>query len=173
MGTVWDQASPSDFERVEALLRAGVDPKSAAEQEGFTCSALRRADKGRWEEALAMSREARGFVVDKLVEDRVAELDEHGVPVRYREDASDSMIQFHARRHQPAYGAQQLELTGGVEVRSDIAASIDRFVEAVAAATVRASERGGAELDAGRVERRGEGVSGVALARLAGTSEPA
>lgn len=112
------QPSPSDWERWEERLLAGEEPSTAATAccaDGhLTCSAFKRDNPGRHAEALAMSREARGYVTDKLVEKDVCVRDKEGVPVRFKPKASDAMKQFYARRWQPAFAVAttQLEVSG-------------------------------------------------------------
>lgn len=108
------EPSPSDWERWEAVLARGVEPKLAAEIVGKTCTAFRKDDEVRQRALLAMSRAARGYVVDNIVEGDVCVRDADGVPIGFKEDVSDSMKQFYARRWQPAYATQaaQVEISG-------------------------------------------------------------
>lgn len=114
--SVWEQPSPSDWERWEARLLAGEEPSSAARAENQTCSSFKRDDPVRQREALEMSREARGYVADRIVEDDVVTHDaKTGVPVAFKHDASDSQKQFWAKRWQPAYANTTIEVAGQIE----------------------------------------------------------
>lgn len=65
----------------------------------------------------------------------------------------------------------RLEVTGGLDVRTDVADALDRFTSAVAAAAVRRAGRDGADGVAGVVDAGADGGAGVALGRVAGTAE--
>lgn len=136
----WSEPSPSDWDRWEQRLADGEEPATAAAAEHQTCSAFKRQDPVRHAEALAGSREARGFLADRIVDNDVIEHDEAGAPVAFRSDVSDSQKQFWARRWQPAYGNNTtVELSGPggrpieVEDRSATLADVLAVLHAVGA----------------------------------------
>lgn len=141
------EPSPSDWDRWEQRLLAGEEPSTAAAAEHQTCSAFRRQDPVRHAEALAGSREARGHVADRIVDNDVIQHDETGAPVAFRSDVSDAQKQFWARRWQPAYGNNTtVELSGpnGAPVQiEDRSASLDA-VAAVLVAVGALADHGGA-----------------------------
>lgn len=117
------EPSPSDWERWETRLARGEEPSAAARADDVrqTCTAFRKQDPDRHAAALAMSREARGYYVDRLVERDVVELDPDGEP-RYKDDASDAMKTLHAKRWNHEYagtGKLDVEIGGSLEVTVD------------------------------------------------------
>jgi len=164
--------SPADWADWERRVAAGEDFVQAARARNMATSGFRKQDYERHQAVLALSRELRGYVADRVVEDDVT-VRKDGVPIAFKPDASDSMKQFWARRWQPAYQAAQVQVSGELEVKSDVSDAIDRFTEAVAAAAVRSAAGGGAGEPGEHALQRGEGRARLAVAQLAGEAEPA
>lgn len=157
MGTIWQQPSPSDYDQWVALLIQGTEPSAAAKQLGFTCSAFRRTDPDKHAAALEISREARASFADERAELWANE-----------PDADYRMRELWLARWNKAYRkTAAVEVSGGLEL-PDVAAAIERFTQAVAAAALRRDDGDGAAGVAVRPVGGGPGPTRLAVARVAG-----
>lgn len=151
MGTIWQQPSPSDWDRYLAAISAGTPPFDAARAEGMTCSAFRRDAKRkgneelaeRYAQALVDRRDHReAYVEEKLVENversmqAVEVLDNKGHPTgvwRYEGSIANRSLELLGK--QVGMFSDKLELTGaeGGPIEVDIAGKAARLREKLAA----------------------------------------
>lgn len=153
MGTIWQQPSPSDYDRWVALLIQGDEPSQAAKAIGFTCSAFRRTDPDKHTAALEISREARASFADERAELWANE-----------PDADYRMRELWLARWNSGYRkSSAVEVTGELGVQVDITAALERLNTMVAAAAVRHAATRGADLDAGSDDGAGTGPARLAV----------
>lgn len=156
MGTIYEQPSPSDWDRYLAAISAGTPPFDAARAEGLTCSAFRRDAKRkgneelaeRYAQALIDRRDHReAYVEEKLVENversmqAVEVLDNKGLPTgvwRYEGSIANRSLELLGK--QVGMFSDKLELTGsgGGPVAVEIAVPDAEAIRAGAAILERA-----------------------------------
>lgn len=152
-----DGPSPSDFDRVQARVEQGEKPYDAARLEGFTLSALKRADRQRHGEILAAGwDEQAAFAVNNL---RVigAETDNSGAV-----KANELLLREAGRLQERVTVSGDPE--NPLEVLSpDVSLAIERFTASVVQLAARNGARGATELAAGG----GESGARVPVGRVA------